>query len=135
MPAHPRYGAAIIGQMPKVERIQSTRWLNARRSQRVVLRLPIAVRTQFEEKDPRAEKSHTLVVNAHGALIALTMGVHLKQPLSLQNLSSGKEQLCHVVHVSERQSEMSEIGVEFADPAPHFWNIDFPPTDWKPSLD
>src|SRR5207245_7590671 len=84
MPALPRSGAAIIGQMPKVERIQSTRWLNARRSQRVVLRLPIAVRAQFEEKDACAEKSHTLVVNAHGALIALTMRVHLEQPLSLQ---------------------------------------------------
>jgi hypothetical protein len=71
-------------------------------------------------------------VNAHGALIVLTMGVHLKQALVLQNLHGGKEQRCHVVQVGDRQSDLSEIGVAFTEPAPRFWNIDFPPADWKP---
>jgi hypothetical protein len=123
----------MIGEMPNIERIQSTRWVNNRRSQRVVLRLPVVVRQQSEgNEDPCVEKSQTLVVNAQGALIVLAMRVRLAQRLVLQNPTSGKEQSCRVVHVGERQSNTSEIGVEFLEPAPHFWNIDFPPTDWQP---
>jgi hypothetical protein len=121
--------------MPDIERIQSTRWVNSRRSQRVVLRLPVAVRDHVEDKHRRVETSHTLVVNAHGALIVLGMKVQLRQPLVLENLLSGKQERCHVVHVGERQSEKNEIGVEFAAPAPRFWDIDFPPADWKPPVD
>lgn len=121
--------------MPHIERIQSTGWVNTRRSQRVVLSLPVVVRAQFEGENPCAEKSHTLVVNAHGALIALALRVRPEQPLMLENRGSGKEQRCRVVHVGERQCDKAEVGVEFAEPAPHFWNIEFPPADWKPPLD
>src|ERR1700722_17118531 len=117
----------MIGEMPNIERIQSTRWVNGRRNERDVLRLPFVVRQQSEgNEDPSVEKSQTLVVNAQGALIVLTMRVRLAQRLVLQNPTSGKEQSCRVVHVGERQSNTSEIGVEFLEPAPHFWNIDFP---------
>ena len=121
--------------MANVEHIQSTGYINNRRSQRVVLRLPIKVQGEFEDGPPCVETSHTLVVNGHGALIVLAMKVHVKQPLVVQNLTTGKEQRCQVVHVSGRQSNMSEIGVAFLEPAPHFWNIDFPPADWKLPLD
>jgi hypothetical protein len=126
----------MIGQMPNIQSIQSTRWVYRRRSQRVVLCLPVVIRDQSEgDEPPCVETTHTLVVNAHGALIVLTMRVRLTQRLVLQNLTSRKEQSCRVVHVGERRSNFSEIGVEFTEPTPHFWNIDFPPTDWQPRLD
>jgi hypothetical protein len=81
------------------------------------------------------EKSHTLVVNAHGALIALSAGVELRQPLVLQNEVSGKKQSCFVIHVAVGEKEVFEVGVEFSEPAPHFWNIGFPPEDWKVPID
>jgi hypothetical protein len=125
----------MIGQMPNIESIQSTRWVYSRRSQRVVLRLPVGIRDQSEgDEPPCVETTHTLVVNAHGALIVLTMRVRLTQRLVLQNLNSRKDQSCRFVHVGERRSNVSEIGVEFTEPAPQFWNIDFPPTDWQPRL-
>jgi hypothetical protein len=100
------------------------------------LNLPVVIRHQSEgDEHPCVETCHTLVVNAHGALIVLTMKVRLTQQLVLENLISGKEQPCRVVHVAERQSNMSEIGVEFLEPAPHFWNIDFPSDDKKLQLD
>src|ERR1700687_4427565 len=125
----------MIGQMPNTERIQSTRWVNNRRSQRVILSFPVVVRAQSEDEHPCVEKSHTLVVNVHGALIALALSVLPEQRLVLGNLGSGKEQSCRVVHIGERKSDKAEVGVEFLEPAPHFWNIDFPPVDWKLPLD
>jgi hypothetical protein len=100
------------------------------------LRLPVVIRDQPEGDDPPCvETTQTLVVNANGALVVLAMRVRLTQRLVLQNPSSREEQSCRVVHVGERRSNMSEIGVEFTEPAPHFWNIDFPPIDWQPPLD
>ena len=122
----------MIGQMPNVERIQSTRWFNSRRSQRVILRIPVVIRGQAEGEQPWAETTHTLIVNVHGALIILATEVHPEQPLVLQNLHGGKEQRCYVVQVGKRQSDGSEIGVAFVEPSPRFWNIDFPAADWKP---
>jgi hypothetical protein len=122
----------MIVQMPN---IQSTGYINIRRSQRVVLSLPIMIRGRFEDGSPCVETSHTLVVNAHGALIVLIMKVNIQQSLVLQNLRNDKEQPCRVVRLGERKNNLSEIGVEFTEPAPNFWDISFPPADWKPSLD
>ena len=76
-----------------------------------------------------------MVVNAHGALIALAMGVQPGQTLVLRNCITGEEQQCSVVHVGQKKADRSEVGIAFARPAPHFWQIDFPPADWKPLLD
>ena len=98
------------------------------------MRLPVVIRQQSEEDEhPCVETTHTLIVNAHGALIVLALRVLPGQKLVLQNLNSGKEQSCRVMHIGERKSDKAEVGVEFLEPAPHFWNIDFPPVDWKPS--
>ena len=70
-------------------------------------------------------------------MTVLAMKVHVNQSLVLQNLNTEQEQRCRVVHVGgERKAEnISEIGVEFAEPAPRFWNISFPPADLKLPLD
>jgi hypothetical protein len=124
-----------LDQMPNAENIASTRWTNSRRSQRVVLRFPVIVRATVKDHESFVETTHTLVVNGHGALIALATKVHLKQKLLIENLGTGKLQQCHVVHVGERQRDTNEIGIEFEGAAPNFWNIAFPPTDWKPMAD
>jgi hypothetical protein len=121
--------------MPNVENIASTRWINSRRSQRVVLRFPVVLRANVKDHEPFVETTHTLVVNAHGALIVMATNVRLKQALLIENLSTGKLQQCHIVHVGERQRDTNEIGIEFEGTAPNFWNIAFPPTDWKPMAD
>ena len=82
-----------------------------------------------------SEETHTLVVNAQGALIALATRVQHGQTLVLKNRVSGEEQECRVVHMGEKQADKNEIGIEFSCPAPKFWHIDFPPADWKPLPD
>ncbi len=121
--------------MPGQETAQSKRWVNVRRSERVLLRVPVLVRVPAENDGSWSEESHTLVVNAHGALIALAAKVQPGQQLVLKNRVSGEQQECRVVQVGEKQAEKVEVGIAFAHPAPHFWHIDFPPGDWKPFSD
>ena len=121
--------------MPNVENIASTRFVNIRRSQRVVLSLPLVVRAIVKDREPIVETAHTLMVNAHGALIALKMSVELKQALILEHSATRKLQKAHVVYRGKRTLDTSEIGVEFDEPPPYFWNIAFPRPDWKPLPD
>lgn len=114
--------------MPEIDRIQSTQWVNTRRSQRVVLKVPVLVRALMTNKD-FCEKSHTLVVNAHGALIALRVRMDPKQPLILRNEVTGQELECCVIHVAEGRKTAFEVGVKFSEPAPYFWNVGFPSDD------
>lgn len=103
-----------------------------RRSQRVLLRIPILVRAQFEGDTPLTEETNTLVVNAGGALISLAMRVKPTQKLVLRNWSTAKEQECRVIHVQEKPLGKNEVGIAFPFPMPEFWNVTFPPADWIP---
>jgi hypothetical protein len=106
----------------------------ARRSQRVLLQIPIQVRAQFDGEEPLTEDTRTLEVNAHGALISLAMSVRAGQRLVLRNWGSSEEQECRVVHIHDRPMSKNEVGIAFLHPAPKFWNINFPPLDWTPFL-
>lgn len=101
-----------------------------RRSQRVLLRVPLIVMGETPEGTPFSEEAITLVVNAHGALISLEAKVDKGQKLGVVNLSSGEELACHVVHVGSTNNGKSGVGIEFINPAPFFWRISFPPSDW-----
>jgi hypothetical protein len=106
-----------------------------RRTQRVLLQIPILVRAQFEGDTPLTEETNTLVVNADGALISLAMRVKPSQRLVLRNWSTAKEQDCRVVHVREKPIGKNEVGIAFPSPMPKFWGLTFPPPDWTPHLD
>jgi hypothetical protein len=106
-----------------------------RRSQRILLRIPLLVRAQFEGDLPLKEDTHTLEVNAHGALIVLAMRVRPGQRLTLRNWATAKEQDCRVIHVREVPSGKNEVGIAFPYAIPRFWNVQFPPPDWKPYMD
>jgi hypothetical protein len=104
---------------------------NRRRSQRVILSVPVTVRTEEGRRDGAfEEKTQTLIVNAHGALIAIAGKVEKGQILRLTNHPTHEERLCHVVHVGPISGGKAQIGVEFKAPSPDFWRIAFPPEDW-----
>jgi hypothetical protein len=103
-----------------------------RRSQRVMLRVPIIVMGTTPEGNPFSEETITLVVNAHGALIALTSKVVPGQKLGMVNLSSGEELACRVMREGAVNNGRNEVGIEFTHPAPFFWRVSFPPSDWAP---
>ena len=101
-----------------------------RRSQRVLVGVPISVVLTIPNIKLISEESITLVVNAHGALVLLAMKLSVDDPVTLINPKTGEQQPSRVVYLGPRQSEKQEVGIEFVKPSPLFWRIAFPPRDW-----
>jgi len=105
--------------------------MNRRRSQRAILSLPIMVRAEAGPHGAAFEEAtHTLVVNAHGALISIAGAVKEGQHLRLTNRTTQQQLGCHVVYVGLVSDGKAQVGVEFDKPSPDFWPVAFPPDDW-----
>jgi len=116
------------------QKLTSTkRRLKIRRSQRIDLNIPVVVYRPPSEGPQFYESTQTLVVSAHGALVALTDMVAPRQRLLVQNAASGEQQECRVVYVKKELMGPPRVAVEFTRPAPSFWHIAFPPADWTPN--
>ena len=72
---------------------------NRRRSERVMLQIPIIVSTESVEGEQMQEETQTMVVNAHGGLVKLQMEVMPGQPIMLRHPRSGVEAEARVVRV------------------------------------
>jgi hypothetical protein len=107
--------------------------LKSRRSRRIELDVPVVVHRPRTEGPQFYENTKTLVVNAHGALLALKGMVVPKQRLFLQNTASGEQQECRVISVNHEMSGPPTVAVEFSKPSPSFWGVAFPPSDWTTS--
>jgi hypothetical protein len=109
------------------------RWLKNRRSQRIDLSVSVVIQRAQREGPQFCESTKTLVVSAHGALVALKGMVAPKQKLLLQNTVSGERQECRVVCVNHELTGPPTVAVEFTAPRPNFWRVAFPPADWTAS--
>lgn len=109
---------------------QPKSWTQRRRSQRLVLSFPVVAHRLPKDGPPFYEGTHTLVVSAHGALISLAANVARDQRLFLQNALSGEQQECRIVFTETKLTGPTEVGIEFQRPAPNFWRVAFPPSDW-----
>jgi len=101
-----------------------------RRSQRVILSVAVTVRAEGDRDGSFEEETHTMVVNAHGALIGLAHKVEKGQKLQLKNRATKIELDCQVTYLGPLTGNKTQVGVEFIKPSPHFWHIAFPPEDW-----
>jgi PilZ domain len=113
---------------------RETSWLaaNRRRSQRVLMTIPVRVSGQNVRGAPFEEDTHTRAISAHGALIPMSTQVYRGQRLSLSNVQTKASLECVVAHIARRRGEHPEAGVEFTLPNPMFWHVAFPPKDWTP---
>jgi len=101
-----------------------------RRSMRVLLSVPIHVSGKTTDGKDFEEQTRTLVVNAHGALIALGAKVAAGQSIIVANPATQFTIECRVVYLGNSQGGKIQMGVEFVKPSPRFWQVDFPPDDW-----
>jgi hypothetical protein len=101
-----------------------------RRSMRVLLSVRIHVSGKTTDGKDFEEQTRTLVVNAHGALIALGAKVAAGQSITVANPATQLTIECRVVYLGNSQGGKIQMGVEFVKPSPRFWQIDFPPDDW-----
>ncbi|HXA06742.1 MAG TPA: PilZ domain-containing protein [Bryobacteraceae bacterium] len=113
---------------------RETSWLaaNRRRSQRVLMTVPVRVSGQTGAGLPFDEETHTRAISAHGALILVSTKVQRGQRLSLSNLQTRAALECVVAHIDRHQRDHPQVGVEFTLPNPVFWHVAFPPKDWTP---
>ena len=102
-----------------------------RRSQRVVLSTWVVVTGENIDKKAFSEQTQTVVVSAHGAMVALRAKVSIGQSLRLRNAKTEEEVACRVAYINPHQSEKREIGLDFIEAQPRFWHISFPPGDWS----
>lgn len=105
---------------------------NRRRSQRVLLRIPIQVTFPGPDKQPVVEKTNTVLVNAHGGLVYMQAKIVLGMQVTLQNPETREEVVCRVAYVNPAPEGKFEVGLEFLKAAPNFWRVAFPPADWNP---
>jgi hypothetical protein len=113
---------------------RETSWLaaNRRRSQRVLMKIPVRVSGQIGAGSLFEEETHTLAVSAHGALIGVSNQVFRGQRLSLSNVQTRSALECVIAHIGRREGDHIQVGVEFMLPNPIFWHVAFPPRDWTP---
>jgi hypothetical protein len=113
---------------------RETSWLaaNRRRSQRVLMTIPVRVSGKTGAGSPFEEETHTRAISAHGALIPVLTPVYRGQRLTLSNIQTKAALECVVAHIDRRKGEHPQAGVEFTLPNPMFWHVAFPPKDWMP---
>ena len=102
-----------------------------RRSQRVIVSVPVTVSSEGGSRDAAfQEETQTLVVNAHGAMIALAARVVKGQTVRVKNRATQEDEACKVVYLGPVSGGKAQVGVDFTSSAPDFWRIAFPPEDW-----
>jgi hypothetical protein len=106
-------------------------FVNRRRSQRVLLAVPLEVSGKRPNKTSFAEKTRTIIINSHGALLHLKESVMNAQVLALKNDATNEKIDCTVVDIFSGQEGVPEVAIEFCEPCPRFWRVTFPPADWS----
>jgi hypothetical protein len=101
-----------------------------RRSQRVMIRIPVTVEFGSAGKRVTLEAT-TASVNDHGAMLLCPRSLAVETQLQIKQERTQQKQLCRVTRAPIESAEGYLIPVEFADLAPGFWGISFPPTNWK----
>jgi hypothetical protein len=103
-----------------------------RRSQRVLMQVPVRIRGKNGQGVDFEEFTETLAINAHGALVLLTARLTSGAVIDMKHNKTEEEQECHVAFLGPVRGGKAETGLEFTAPRPTFWRVAFPPEDWTP---
>ena len=87
-------------------------------SERIELNVPVVIHRPLREGPQFSERTRTLNVSAHGALVTLAGLVAVRQRLFLQNIASGEQHECRVISVEMNPMGPTKVAVEFTRPVP-----------------
>ena len=87
---------------------------NRRRSQRVILQVPILVKAGTPTGKHGRVQGLTLVVNAHGGLLESSLTLAANQKITLVNPQTGKEVGCKVARAERTSAELVRVAFESA---------------------
>ena len=102
-----------------------------RRSQRLLLDVTVIVRGESTQREQFEEMTFTISASAHGALVVSATSVSLGQKLTLQNQQTLDEIEGRVARLGAAHGGLTQVGIEFARPAPQFWSVTSPPASWN----
>jgi hypothetical protein len=103
-----------------------------RRSQRVIIRVPVSLVTTIRDQKITVT-AHTVAVNIHGAMLLCPRPLDSETQVEIQNERSREKAKARVTRAPRESAEGYLIPIEFSAPSPGFWQITFPPANWKPS--
>lgn len=104
---------------------------NRRRSERVVLRVPLQLSAKMPDGKRISIEVYSLVVNAHGGLLDVGMEMLAGQQVILNNPRNEKVASGKIVRVEASDEGRFSVAFAFEFPAPSFWPVSFPPADWS----
>jgi hypothetical protein len=102
-----------------------------RHSQRVVISLPVKL-VVIENGRVAEIVARTVEVNTHGAMLACARSFESNTKLELVNGQTREGVACRVTRSPREGAAGFLVPVEFISPSPNFWQITFPPSNWKP---
>jgi PilZ domain len=103
--------------------------VSRRRSERVLMDVPIVIRGESPDQRPFQEETFTVTVSAHGALLMLATQVSPGQKLLLLNPANWDEREGRVAFRGPVHAGLAQVGFEFTQPSPDFWPISSSQTD------
>jgi hypothetical protein len=103
-----------------------------RRSQRVIIRIPLTLEITLSGETIKVP-AHTVAVNIHGAMVLCSRPIDAETKVEIVNDRTLERTGARVTRASRESAEGYLIPLEFSSPSPKFWQISFPPSNWKPS--
>lgn len=103
---------------------------NRRRTERLLLSIPIRVEGANPSGQKFSENTRTVIINRHGASIQLKHSVIPGAILHIFNLMANRgADFCVIGPTQPKSEEGGEWGVECKDEKGGIWGIDFPPVE------
>jgi hypothetical protein len=101
-----------------------------RRSQRVIVSVPVTL-VLGENGQSERISGRTVAVNIHGAMVTCPRTLEAGTELVVLNERTQQRINSRVTRAPRDSAEGFLIPLEFTSPSPNFWQISFPPTNWK----
>ena len=103
-----------------------------RHTQRVIVRVPVTLEISMSGQVVKAS-AHTVAVNIHGAMLLCKRPFDAQTKIEILNERTHERTSARVSRTPRESPEGYLIPLEFEKPFPTFWQISFPPSDWKPT--
>jgi hypothetical protein len=101
-----------------------------RRGHRVLLRIRANIHVALQGKAITLDAA-TLSVTAQGAVVVMKQNLPAETHLVLEHSGTGQKVDCRVARPPRESADGYHTPLEFEAPAPGFWKIHFPPSDWR----
>jgi len=129
MPA--QHEPEIVSRSQSVTGSASLAEQDRRRTQRVLLRVRASIHVAVQGHLATIDAA-TLSVNPHGAVVVMSESLPADTQVVLEHSGTRERIACKVARPPRQMAEGYHVPLEFDSPAPGFWKIDFPPSDWRP---